>query len=72
MGVIMKWFRDVNTGKVGKYPARFGARFANLEEISEDESSCADCMISSAPEDDEADATYPYVEDYGHDEEDED
>lgn len=45
----MKWFRDVNTGKVAKYPARFGERFTTLVPVHEDEAACRDCMVQSAP-----------------------
>jgi hypothetical protein len=55
MGTIMstefKTFRDVNTGQVAKYPARYADIFSNLEEVDPDTAACIDCLVKLEPED---------------------
>lgn len=46
----MVWFRDVNTGRIAKYPARFSGIFSTLEQIDEDDAACVDCLVSSEPD----------------------
>jgi len=47
-----KWFRDVNTGKVAEYPARFANRFSTLVEIDPSDAACFECFVTSEPETD--------------------
>jgi hypothetical protein len=72
-------FRDVVTGKVAKYPARYADIFSTLEEVDSDTAECIECLVKLEPDnelypndlvdDDEGDTFTPFVED---DEEEED
>ena len=44
------FMRDMNTGKVGKYPYAFLAIFPNLVEVSAEEAECVDCWKTPEPE----------------------
>lgn len=39
-----KWFRNPETGKIGKYPARFASR-PSFEEIDSKDASCVGCTV---------------------------
>lgn len=43
------WLRSTETGKVGKYPARFADR-PTLEKIDPDEAQCVDCWVVTEDE----------------------
>jgi len=40
-----EWFRSTETGKIGKYPARFAESRPTLERIDADEAQCVDCWV---------------------------
>lgn len=44
------WFRSTETGKTGRYPARFAESRPTLERIDASEAQCVDCWVQ---EDDE-------------------
>lgn len=47
-----KTFRDTETGKTAKYPARFADLFPSLVEIDPSDAGCLDCLVVSEPDTD--------------------
>ncbi len=46
------WFRSTSTGKVGKYPERFGSR-PSFERIDPNEAQCVDCWVVAPSDSDD-------------------
>lgn len=49
-----KWFKSLNTGKVGKYPAHYGER-PSFVEVDPDAAECIECKGIQIPEEEEVD-----------------